>query len=138
MPCSRHVLGGIDRIDTHHVGLELLHVGDITGAAGTVRERVGILGVAVVRDGTTGTTSSYTLLIGNALDEELGAVVGIEEFGALDLERGDGCLRGDAESQERESCEILHDDEEEGVKKFKKSYLIAMPSVKELAREESR
>ena len=76
------VRGGIDSIDTDDVGVQLLEVWDISGTGLVVGERV-------VNKGTRCSISGHVrgvLLVGNTPDVELGAIAGVEELVAHDLD----------------------------------------------------
>lgn len=69
--------GGVDGVGADGVGAELLEEGDVAAAGGGVGE-----GVAEVLGREAAAGGRGVLLVGDALDEELGAVF-VEEFGAL-------------------------------------------------------
>ena len=93
------VLGGVESVNSDGVGLQLLEVGDVAFAGGCVRERVGEVSVCAVSAGAVGRD---ILLIGNTLDEELGAIGLVEELGALE--------GGQFASMGRSRCTDLDDD----------------------------
>lgn len=68
---------GVDGVGADGVGAELLEEGDIAAAGGGVGE-----GVAEVLCREAAARRGGVLLVRDALDEELGAVL-VEEFGAL-------------------------------------------------------
>ena len=70
------VLGRVDGVGTNDIGLQLGEVGNVTGAAIDVGEGVGVVVAA-------GALTGDILLVGNTANVELGAVVAVEEFGAL-------------------------------------------------------
>jgi hypothetical protein len=73
------VLVGVDRVGTDDISAELLQVRDVALAVGVVGQRVGVVGVVRGRS-----ICGVLLLVGNTADKELGAIVGVEKFVALE------------------------------------------------------
>jgi hypothetical protein len=73
----------VDGVGADHVGAQLLEQGDVLPAPWRIRERVDVF------DGfARAAACACVLLVGDALDVELGAIL-VEELGALDVDGGE-------------------------------------------------
>lgn len=77
----------VDSVGTNNVGAEREEVWDITFTSGSINERIDVA-ITATRLGS----AIEVGLISNTTNEELGTVVGVEEFLALNLNGGDRAL----------------------------------------------